>query len=286
LITTPVPVPEEIGGYRVVRALREGETFEAVAAGGRRRVVLKVLEGDCLLRGQLHPSVKERLARVRELAHPGVANLHGVERAEVGREAVAYLVWDYVAGRTIEEYAADEETPPWSVVGVGRELILAVESLHALGLVHGAIKGGNVFVGDDGTVKLTHVSPLLYHDPARDAAAVVALLIRVLEQRGEAGTAAGRVLAQAAEKAVDLPRLRAKLAAAEAQREKAQDAWAEGQGIRRRAMLGALAAAMAGAGMAYGVRWLARETRPRAPAPPQASPAAMESAAADQKARG
>lgn len=259
----------------MVRALREGETFEAVAAGGRR-VVLKVLAGDCLLRGQLHPNIKERLARVRELAHPGVANLHGVERAEVGGESVVYLVWDYVAGRTIEAYAADEETAPWSVVAAGRELILAVESLHALGLVHGAIKVGNVFVGDDGTVKLTHVSPLLYHDPGRDAEAVVALLRQVLEERGEGGTAAGRVLAAAAGRAADLPRLRAKLAAAEGRQERAQDAAAEGRTIRRRAVLGALAVAVAGAGVAYGVQKFARETRPRAPLPPEASPAAME----------
>jgi hypothetical protein len=133
-----------------------------------------------------------------------------------------------------------------------------------------------VFVGEDGTVKLTHVSPLLYHDRGRDAEAVVALLRRVLEERGEGGTAAGRVLAQAAGKAADLPRLRAKLAAAEGLREKAQGGAAEGRTIRRRAMLGVLAVAMAGAGAAYGVQKLARETRQRAPVPPEASPAAME----------
>ena len=38
------------------------------------------MDHDCLLRGQLHPSIRERLSRVRELAHGGVANLYGVGR--------------------------------------------------------------------------------------------------------------------------------------------------------------------------------------------------------------
>ena len=68
----------EIGGYRELCAVSE-QGWVGTAAGGRR-VVLKRLDEDCLWKGQLHPSVKDRLARVRELAHQGVANLHGVER--------------------------------------------------------------------------------------------------------------------------------------------------------------------------------------------------------------
>ena len=69
----------EIGGYRVLRTLLSDQSWLAEAPGGRR-VVLKVLDEDCLWKGQLHPNIKDRLGRVRELAHVGVANLYGVER--------------------------------------------------------------------------------------------------------------------------------------------------------------------------------------------------------------
>src|SRR5688572_11634240 len=75
----PAQPPPEICGYRLLRVFPNYKACLADAGNGRK-VVLKVLEADCLLKGQLHPSIKERLARVRELAHLQVSNLHGVER--------------------------------------------------------------------------------------------------------------------------------------------------------------------------------------------------------------
>src|SRR5881394_1545887 len=91
----------EIGGYRVTAALLPDQSWLAEAAGGRR-VVLKTLDEDCLWKGQLHPNIRDRLGRVRELAHVGVANLYGVER-EAG---LTYLVWEYVEGRTLAELSS------------------------------------------------------------------------------------------------------------------------------------------------------------------------------------
>src|SRR3982751_1045875 len=87
--TPPAPsVPDSICGYPVIAGLASsqasesdflGPSFEAKGPGGRS-VVLKPLDRDCLLPSGLHPSIKERLARVRELALGSVANLYGVER--------------------------------------------------------------------------------------------------------------------------------------------------------------------------------------------------------------
>src|SRR5262245_13863704 len=90
--------PTEICGYRIVKVLSPDRCFLAVSTtgGGGRRVVLKQLEQDCLLRGQLHPSIKERLARVRELAHLSIANLYSVEKENED----AYLVWEFIEGET------------------------------------------------------------------------------------------------------------------------------------------------------------------------------------------
>src|SRR5438309_11298777 len=89
----------EIGGYEILDELTAEQSYLAVAPGGRR-VVLKMLEPDVIARGQLHPSVRDRLGRVREIAHAGVANLHGAER-DAGR---AYLVWEYVEGEPLETW--------------------------------------------------------------------------------------------------------------------------------------------------------------------------------------
>ncbi len=133
-----------------------------------KKLVFKPLDDDCLLDGQLHPAIRQRLNRIRELPITGVANLVGVERVE----GVAQLVWEFVPGQNLEEVQADEKT--WE--RIAREVILAIESLHAAGIVHGAIHERNAIVVRDGTVRLTHVSPLLWTETGNDVQDAIAML--------------------------------------------------------------------------------------------------------------
>jgi serine/threonine protein kinase len=178
----------EIGGYAVVRTLAPDQSWLADAPGGRR-VVLKVLDDDCLWKGQLHPNIKDRLGRVRELAHVGVANLYGVERDD----GLTYLVWEYVEGRTLEEYAASPACGQRDLLVVARDLVLGVEMLHARGIVHGTIKGSNAIVTPGGRVVITHVSPLLYSEPGDDVQAVWSLLSDLVERRAEQDSPLGQL---------------------------------------------------------------------------------------------
>jgi serine/threonine protein kinase len=162
--------PDAIGDYRVVAAL-SASAYRALGPGDRK-VVLKVLDGDCLRRGKLHAGIHTRLSRVRELAHPGVANLHSVEKDG----QYVFAVWDDIDGLPIDRYVQTRKPSPPSLARLARELILVVESLHNLGLVHGRIVAGNVLVDSRGNVRLTHISPLLYDDPAVDNAATIELL--------------------------------------------------------------------------------------------------------------
>src|SRR4051812_4574961 len=67
-----------------------------------RRTVRKRLDDDCLLDGQVHPSIAERLDRIRELPVGNVANLQRTERDSEG----VWLVWQFIDGMTLEEYLA------------------------------------------------------------------------------------------------------------------------------------------------------------------------------------
>jgi serine/threonine protein kinase len=167
----PTAMPRKIGAYRVVRSLARQKSFVAEDEAGRR-VVLKLLDPDCLLDDQLHPSIHDRLSRVRELAQADVANLYGVERDL----DVVFMVWEYVDAVSFVEFASSPDLKNADLIKLMRELALAIESLHARGIVHGAIHDGNVFVDSDGKIRLTDISPLLYHDPAIDEQAVIELL--------------------------------------------------------------------------------------------------------------
>src|SRR5215213_7746608 len=90
----PQSQPVELCGYSVVESLTPDATYLAIGPGGRG-VTLKKLDPDCLHRGLIHPDVRDRLSRVRELAHAGVANLFGVGKA--GDDA--WLIWEYLEGK-------------------------------------------------------------------------------------------------------------------------------------------------------------------------------------------
>ncbi|HEX4124751.1 MAG TPA: hypothetical protein VHY37_08510 [Tepidisphaeraceae bacterium] len=259
---------QNLCGYEVIEPLRDDCTY-LVAGPGGRALVLKRLESDCLLRGGLHPSVRERLERVRELAHAGVANLHGVAREEIGGEGGAWLIWEYLFGEPIDVYAADPRRSSAEVRSLARELALTVDSLHQQGIVHGALVPGNLLVSDRGMIRLTHVSPLLFAEPAVDVASVFALLEHVLECRGESDGPVGRVLTEAKSAGLTLAMLASRLAAepvATVQSPRADDRAAPPRAARRRALASALIVTVAAlAGGAF--LWQKLDPRPR-PAPP------------------
>jgi hypothetical protein len=259
----------DIGGYEVLRMLGADQSWLASAPGGRT-VVLKTCDDDCLWKGQLHPSIKDRLARVRELAHVGVANLYGVER-DAG---LTYLVWEHVEGETLAEYARSPRCGQRECRRLARELVLAVEMLHARGIVHGAIKGSNVILDRDGRVVLTHVSPLLYTNPAED----VVGLANTLRDLAPDDAAMKQVLDEAEEGEMPLRRLATRMGALIESREAESSSEAdrlEGKAIRRRALLGACAAAALAVLVFAGVKVYADRRAPKAPVPPQPPPAAM-----------
>ena len=176
-VETSLP-PDCIGTYRIARTLSPDRTFLAVDADGRQ-VILKMLDEDCLLRGKLHPDIHDRLARVREMANTSVANLFGVERD--GNRIFA--VWEYLQGKTFDQRVAEMQSAS-ELLTLARELSLAVESMHALGIVHGQIHTGNVIINAHSRVRLTHVSPLLYDNPASDLHDVANLVIDAGKKHG------------------------------------------------------------------------------------------------------
>jgi serine/threonine protein kinase len=166
---------DEIGGREIARELTPGRSWLARDRVGRQ-IFLKRLEDDCLSGGaagsKLHPAIAQRLERIRELPEKAVANLHGVERDG----ELTYLVWDWLAGVSWADHVKGRPLTHDQKLGLARELVLAVQSLHLAGIVHGAIHGGNVIFDDRGMLRLVDLSPLLWTDEQADVGAVMELL--------------------------------------------------------------------------------------------------------------
>ncbi|HZY04753.1 MAG TPA: protein kinase [Anaeromyxobacteraceae bacterium] len=129
------------GGFGVVWEARDRElgrsvAFKAVRAGGQAGVR------------------EERLLREAEaaarLSHPNIVTLYDVGRGEQG----PYLVLELLNGRTLDERRAKGSIPLPEALRIAIEVARGIAHAHASGVVHRDLTPRNVFLCDDGQVKV------------------------------------------------------------------------------------------------------------------------------------
>ncbi len=149
----PSPGPGTvIGRFEVVREVGRGGfgvVYEALDRDLGRAGAFK------LLQGSVQPSAREdRLLREAEasarLSHPNIVTLYDVGRCEYG----PYLVLELLKGQTLAARLAAGPVPLAEALRLTVEVARGLSHAHARGIVHRDLTPGNVFVCDDGQVKL------------------------------------------------------------------------------------------------------------------------------------
>jgi serine/threonine protein kinase len=86
------------------------------------------------------------------LSHPNIVSIYDLGTNEGGS---AYLVMEFVPGKTLESVMAAQGALPLARVGVwAGDLANALNRAHRAGIVHGDVKPANIFVTDEGHIKL------------------------------------------------------------------------------------------------------------------------------------
>ena len=145
----------QIGPYRALEAIGHGGMgvvyrAERVDGAFDQKVALKLLHRDMDT-----PQLRARFLAERQLlarlSHPNIARLADGGVTEEGRP---YFVMEHVKGLPITQYCRDNGLPLEQVLRLFLVVIDAVSYLHRNLVVHRDLKPGNIFVGQDGQVKL------------------------------------------------------------------------------------------------------------------------------------
>jgi tRNA A-37 threonylcarbamoyl transferase component Bud32 len=154
----PASIPDKLGRYEIRGVLGAGAmalVFDGWDPTIGRRAAIKTIRQDQLDSAEAEEMV-ERFKREAQaagrLSHPNIVSIY-----EYGEDAgIAYIAMEYIHGRELKSYFDRQERFPIpEVARIMTQILGALEAAHRMGVVHRDIKPGNIYLLDDGTVKVT-----------------------------------------------------------------------------------------------------------------------------------
>ncbi|HVH50071.1 MAG TPA: serine/threonine-protein kinase, partial [Candidatus Bathyarchaeia archaeon] len=140
--------------YEIVNTIGVGATSRVDKAHDTlidRTVAMKTF-GHGFGSEQLQEQFMREARILGRLSHPNIVSIYDLGSNEDGS---AYLVMEFVPGKTLESVMAAQGALPLARVGVwAGDLANALNRAHRAGIVHGDVKPANIFVTNEGHIKL------------------------------------------------------------------------------------------------------------------------------------
>ena len=152
-----MPSNDRLGKYEIRRTLGRGAmgvVYEAYDPMIKRRVALKTIRGDQLT-GEDAATVVARFRREAQAAgrlnHPNIVSIYDFDEDE----GTSFIAMEYVEGRDLKTaFEGHERFANAEIVRIMSQILDALGYSHRQGVIHRDIKPGNVFLQEDGTVKV------------------------------------------------------------------------------------------------------------------------------------
>lgn len=178
-----------LGPYEVVAPIGSGgmgEVYRARDTRLGRDVAIKVLLAEFASDPDRLRRFEQEARAVAALDHPNILAIHDVG----SHEDAPYIVTELLEGESLSERLQGGALPVRKAVEIGVQIAQGLAAAHARGIVHRDLKPGNVFLTNDGVVKILDFGLAKLVAPKGVAGSAQAST--VLEAT-EAGTKAGTV---------------------------------------------------------------------------------------------
>ncbi|MDF2696174.1 MAG: Serine/threonine-protein kinase PknB, partial [Labilithrix sp.] len=145
--------------YRLVKKIGEGasgEVFEAEHVELARKYAVKVLSAAHAAASDSVERFRREARAIAKLSHPNLVRLHDFGKSLDGR---VFLVMELLDGKTldihVEERGERKGGLPWrEATSLAIQVARALEAAHEAGLVHRDLKPQNLFLTNEGALKL------------------------------------------------------------------------------------------------------------------------------------
>jgi serine/threonine-protein kinase len=150
------------------RVIEQYELVRKIGAGGsgvvylandtllQRPVVIKLLKRGNLTTEQMRATQLREARLASAIDHPNVCAIYevGEAPAESGDGAEAYIVMQYVPGKSLDKLIADGPSTLELVLSAGIQTADGLAAAHSLGIFHRDLKPANVMLTDGGLIKI------------------------------------------------------------------------------------------------------------------------------------
>jgi serine/threonine protein kinase len=142
-----------IEGYRVIKELGEGAASRVhliVAEAGGDPIVAKVLLEDRIQDQDYLARFLKEYEIVGKIKSPYVAKIFNYGFSDRS----AYILMEYLPGGDLRDYFSTRLVDQGRILGIFRQVLMALGDIHAAGVVHRDLKPHNIMFRDDGSVAL------------------------------------------------------------------------------------------------------------------------------------
>lgn len=160
--------PERLGRYEIIRELGKGAmgvVYEGRDPSLGRTVAIKTARRDVIERSGLAQEMMERFLREAKSAgmlnHPNIITIY-----DVGEEAgMAYIAMEFLVGRDLNTLIDQQKRfDVKQVVDYGVQICEALACAHDQGVYHRDVKPANIFIPDQGVLKVVDFGIARTHD--------------------------------------------------------------------------------------------------------------------------
>ena len=148
-----------IGHYELLRKIGAGGSGVVYLATDtllQRPVVLKLLKRGAQSLEQVRATQLREARLASAIDHPNVAAIYDVGEApsETGGEDEAYIVMQYIPGKSLDKVIAEGPASLQLALSAGIQIADGLSAAHQLGIFHRDLKPANVMLTDGGLIKI------------------------------------------------------------------------------------------------------------------------------------